>query len=365
MNELVLRTNKGQYVGGETVYGAVYLQIDRVTSGTGVKLKFHGYEDFYYEERGSQRYSGTGEFSVMRGRKEHFDVEVPIYTSTDPIPLGCYVFPFQYELPADLPATFHCKGPLYEATIKYEVKACVIGKESNLKVSQPLIIREVVEPSLLKDAVRYEDQSEVLKCGCYRQGDISIVASLDKTEYTVGDTGTVSVDISNSTSVKIRNIRVNMKRVVHLMKGQWVCTAAEASKVRNRMSSSAGQPGPLVEKVWGETREGTSNKKIELALPVELKNLPPVVTLGKHIKCVYRILVDVGLKSSLSLPTGLLKIPYLHPPSNSEWDDWKPPHWVSQCERMTVEGKFAVSSNVLAQEEFAGLPTFQVLVENK
>lgn len=55
------------------------------------------------------------------------------------------MFPFQFDLPADLPSSFHEKneglGDHVTAVIKYKVKAEALTEKAKMKFTKELIIR--------------------------------------------------------------------------------------------------------------------------------------------------------------------------------------------------------------------------------
>jgi hypothetical protein len=78
MNQIVIRTNKGEYIAGETVYGCVYLNIVKPIASKGMKLKVKGLEkcewEYSYTEREDEGF--VTKHGEMKGKKEFFKVEI-------------------------------------------------------------------------------------------------------------------------------------------------------------------------------------------------------------------------------------------------------------------------------------------------
>ncbi|XP_062517397.1 arrestin domain-containing protein A-like [Corticium candelabrum] len=356
MNQIFVRTNKGEYIAGETVYGCVYLNIVRPIASKGMKLKVKGLEkcdwEYTYNEQDEDRYvSRQGE---MKGKKEFFKVEIRLIDYPGGFPMGCFAYPFQYTLPQSLPGVFSKEdkqhGEVWKAAIKYRVKAEVDipGTKHDLQVKQPLIVyselRKPVEP------VRYDKQGTVRTCCCIPRGDVLVQATMDKNSYFAGETAQIHVDVDNQSAVDIENFAVKLMRVITL-KGK--------DDDRNYHDSLK-----LIDTVCENKYDGcpaNSNKSRDV--PLELfsktgsshKELQPT-TGGSVVSCSYHVDIEMQVPWApdieIHAPVQILA------PVNVQWQQWQPPSWVSQCVQTQVVGPYGVAPEVLASQAFAGIPGF-------
>jgi hypothetical protein len=222
MNEILIRTNKAEYVGGEKVYGIVYVCVHDPLDSKGLRLKVKGYEkcvwNYSYSEReGDEWVRRTGH---KKDKKEFFRVDIRLMEYPGGFPVGYYSYPFQYALPPGLPGVFHFAndiGMKWSATVKYKIKAEVDipGMKNDLKATQPLMVRQRTKCQDPEPQV-YTEQGKVHTFCCIPRGDVNVIARLDKTAYRAGQEAEIAVDIDNQSSVDIEHFAVKLTRVVKL-----------------------------------------------------------------------------------------------------------------------------------------------------
>ncbi|XP_065837091.1 arrestin domain-containing protein A-like [Oscarella lobularis] len=358
MNQIYIRTNKGEYVAGETVYGSVYLNIVQPIASKGLKLKVKGYEkcewDYYfYEQVGEERTERRkGE---MKGKKDFFKVDIRLIDYPGGFPMGSYSYPFQYHLPQGLPGIYRMKGKHFEqhwtAKINYVVKAEVDipGTKHDLVCKQPLVVyselRQAIQP------VEYTKQGTVRTCCCIPRGDVLVKATMDKNSYMAGEVAQIHVDVDNQSAVDIENFVVKLMRVIHL-KGK--------DDDRSQHDSLR-----LVDVVCQNKYDGCkAHDQKSSDVPLELwrkdgatkENFQPS-TKGSAVQCTYH--VDIEMQVPWAPDIEIHAPVQIYAPLNLHWQQWQPPPWVAQCVQTPVVGPFAVAAEILASQAFAGIPGFQ------
>eukprot|EP00118_Oscarella_pearsei_P024949 m.307188 g.307188 ORF g.307188 m.307188 type:complete len:359 (+) comp41998_c0_seq1:224-1300(+) len=358
MNQIFIRTNKGEYVTGETVYGSVYLNIVRPIASKGLKLKVKGYEKSewqysYTEHNGEEYVSKKGE---MKGKKEFFKVDIRLVDYPGGFPMGCYCYPFQYHLPQGLPGVFGKKDKRafdekWHAKVNYTVKAEVDipGTKHDLTCKQPLVVyselRQAIQP------VAYDKQGTVRTCCCIPRGDVHVKATMDKNSYMAGEVANIHVDVDNQSAVDIENFAVKLMRVIHLR-----------GKDDDRDHHDSLR---IVDTVCQNKYEGCkSHSKKASDVPLELwskggatKEEFQPSTKGSVVQCSYH--VDIEMQVPWAPDIEIHAPVQIYAPFNPYWQQWQPPVWVAQCVRTQVVGPFAVAAEILASQAFAGIPGFQ------
>ncbi|XP_065193335.1 arrestin domain-containing protein A-like [Sycon ciliatum] len=360
-NEIFIHTNKGEYVGGETVYGTVYLSIVSPIASKSLKLKVKGYEkcewEYTYSEQDSegQLRSRVGK---RKSKREFFKVTLPLIDYPGGFPQGQYSYPFQYSLPQNLPGVFkkevknRSSGSNWEATIKYKVKAEVDipNTKHDLKVNQPLTIygdlNTGVEPE------RYEKLGTVRTCLCIPRGDVHVVAHMDKNTYTAGETAQIHVEVRNDSAVDIDNFAVKLMRVVKL-KGR--------DDDRDHSDTTTCLVDTVcVEKYAGCASGDSKSSDIPLPLKTKVEDLQPA-TNGQIVKCNYHI--DIEMQVPWAPDIEIHAPIQLCAPHNLMWQQWQPPVWAGQCAPVNVVGQLAVPAQVLTSQTFTGMPGFTVQMQ--
>ncbi len=70
-NEIFIHTDRGSYVGGDVVYGCVYVSIIQPISAQALYIEFKGYEKVDWEEEETQSYQENGETRTRTIKKDY------------------------------------------------------------------------------------------------------------------------------------------------------------------------------------------------------------------------------------------------------------------------------------------------------
>ncbi|PVD37482.1 hypothetical protein C0Q70_00072 [Pomacea canaliculata] len=148
MNQLFIRSDKGEYLPGEFVCGAVYLDINAPTEGHGVQVSFQGEESVCCELQ------VNGLRTNVQAKQEYVDYcHTDLFTQNEPFACGSYCFPFRLRLPHQIPGTFKTTcietSFAWSACVMYQLHANIAGAET-MKVSQDIVVTAVT-PENLRD----------------------------------------------------------------------------------------------------------------------------------------------------------------------------------------------------------------------
>ncbi len=397
MTEIIVRTHRGAYSGGDILYGAVYLKIDAPTSAYGVRLKFFGYETYYFSAIQSWKTSEEGR--VIQDTKEYIQChDIQLYDFGGPIALGHYVFPFKKSLPKDLPRSFHhssVAGPKWQAQIVYQVEAELMGAES-VKDTQSYQVNQALEKEYNIPCMKTSQTISTSGRLPLQKTSFTAVASLDSDTYNIGDTIKLNLEFQTKgfSKAKIEHIKVQLVRDFVLVFRKCLSSddlasssstdpislsglskilppllSIKAHSGYNSMSRNLARPEGQAHvlqtrDIMDRFHEGINLMKglQQLLLPLECQSggAVPCSTLGTHILCIYAVHIEVSLRDggtvSLCIPVpNVQERPHM-------WEAWDPPEWLSYCRVMKVtHQEYRVSATTLDSEVFCKLPSFQTI----
>uniref|UniRef100_A0A0B6ZEX9 Uncharacterized protein n=1 Tax=Arion vulgaris TaxID=1028688 RepID=A0A0B6ZEX9_9EUPU len=368
-NEIILRTSKGEYHPGQTVYGGVYLNVCRPTEANGIKISFRALETCVYE------YECHGN-KKLKNETAHVDFsDVNLYSQADCFDFGSYVFPFKFDLPKEIPGTFqylgHTSKTSWEVQVTYTLNAKAAGADI-LQTSQLIVIYQVQEEAL-KDSkwgsacsVSYETTRFFL-----RRQKIHITARLIENYQTSGSNMQLRLIVTNPTKLKVKSFRILLLRYLKLyVREKMADKMLDNMEYNSDVFHIAPENGPHI--VY--SREGDlgsfdidSLELDQLQIPLRERllgedtetDIPPSVV-GTHVKNQYQLEITIVFENNYRKVFNL-KVPGVLPEKNQQWLQWRPPDWTFKAECKLSRSLFSVQESTLRTEAFSGLPTFQVL----
>jgi hypothetical protein len=141
-------------------------------------------------------------------------------------PIGCYSYPFMYQLPHSLPGSFVVRyedmdsSKSWEGVVQYSMSAVLmtggssqnrISKESRMEVYDSIECRNseaAPQPLMAHGSVR--------TFFCLTRGTVNVTCSLQHTAFTPSSRIILSLKIKNDSSVDVSGYTVNLLRVVKL-----------------------------------------------------------------------------------------------------------------------------------------------------
>ncbi|XP_060083122.1 uncharacterized protein LOC132562398 [Ylistrum balloti] len=369
MNQIVLRSHKGEYLPGEDIYGVVYLNIVSTTTGCGIRLKFQGCEHFVY------RVGNPPAEEKFEAKKHYLDYpDIDLYKSQDIFMFGSYTFPFRIRLLTEIPATFEATGvgpdSNWTAKVGYTLSAEVIDA-SNLNTTVTIVVYHPLgrtESSGTPQAVTNRlDITHLL----FFKKSLFVTAKLQRNVQQTGKVMKVGITITNQTDKDVSNITLRLVREITFvakggLSGTKMCKDNSIQETQDRIYICP-EKGPFIVQdiqvqgcIADVLNRGLDNFIIPL-LESQDPHLPiPSSVSGNHIQCRYVLEILVRLKNNASLIT-TLPIPCIWHQKNKQWADQSIPDWVYNTEVKLSESPFSVPENVLNGEVFAGIPRFQAL----
>ncbi|OWF35141.1 uncharacterized protein LOC110443299 isoform X2 [Mizuhopecten yessoensis] len=369
MNQIVLRSHKGEYLPGEDIYGAVYLNIVSTTTGCGIRLKFQGCEHFLY------RLGNPPAEEKFEAKKHYLDYpDIDLYKSQDLFMLGSYIFPFRIRLLTEIPASFEASGVgsdcSWTAQVTYSLSAEVI-EASNLNTTQTVVVNHPLgrtERSSTPQAVTNRLDIPYL---LFFKKSFFVTAKLQKHVQQTGEGMKVRIIITNQTNKNVSNITVRLVREITFvakggLSGTKMCKDNSIQETQDRIFICP-EKGPFtVQEIPVDScaadilNSGLDNFIIQLQEPDHPHAPLPSSVSGNHIQCRYVVEILVKLENNSSLVT-TVPVPCIWHQKNKQWADQPIPGWAYNTEVKLSESPFSVPENVLSGEVFAGIPRFQAL----
>lgn len=251
--------------------------------------------------------------------KEFFKHKIVISAMPHAYEPGKYMYPFEYQLPPELPGVFKLEhfseGGVenLSAKIKYKFKATLdVGGffSTDLKAECNLVVHE-----RLFQAIQASEDSttqDVRFLCCFNKGTCSLAVAMDKNVYLPGETANIQCHIQNGSTVNVDRMRcILFQDVTVLLKHH-------GRRTFTRQICTRDFPGV------------PPGAALEQPQPLELSAKQPSTT-GELIKCAYRIVVecdipwcpDVQLRMPVVLVAPELPSTAWAPPSN---DGFALPH---------------------------------------
>ncbi|KAG7376742.1 hypothetical protein PHYPSEUDO_012800 [Phytophthora pseudosyringae] len=234
--------DKPSYIAGELVVGTIYVDIhssiecdgkkafrsrwrwrpstDRMNVHAALVLKVVGKEKVEFTH--VRHETRDGETIAHRDQveldNEFFKQKLVIFaTSGRNYAPGRYSYPFEYQLPAELPGSFHINGysqgdiEKLSAKIKYKFKTTLDVDgffASDLKVDCDLVVHE----RNFKELVASEDSTaqDVKFLCCFSRGTCQLAVAMDKSVYLPGETAQIQCNIANGSTVEITAMRCKL-----------------------------------------------------------------------------------------------------------------------------------------------------------
>ena len=394
MNEIFVRTNRGEYSGGQTIYGAVYLRAVIPCNAEALVLSIFGAEscswkktvaDFgnveervsytpvqveQIEEDEDQQEIKTKDIT-FEGRKELFQAEFNLATFEEgAVPLGCYAYPFHYTLRQGLPNSFvkskqydEIKETAYEASIRYQVTAklfssarsdTILSATQNIEVKNlDLTTNKYWSRTSQKQHGKYVKSvnAPVKSCCCFPRGELGLQVELERIQYTLGEAVKLRYCIDNRSDIRLEKANIKLRRTLTIHGHD---TSVTESGNKQTMKQT-GFPEILKQVEENINIEGSQRKTFDIHIPLSCpveENLSG--TIGSLVKCRYNVEVEVEVPWDADVSVNM---PILVFPGHSEeWLQWIPPEWIDGLKISNVNGICAVAKHLLESKEFENVP---------
>ncbi|CAJ1953015.1 unnamed protein product [Cylindrotheca closterium] len=230
-----VETDKTGYTAGSTLHGKVYLSISSRQS-TGVaaqvlQLRLLGRESAVVHHTSTSDSNTDNHYE--RSSHTFFQVDYPLYSFVNQrAPSGQYEYPFQFNLPPNLPSTMKARDGESTCEVEYELIATLVqpggggifqGHPNGKKTIS--VWSTTVEPA--DSSVQHpEDNIPVNGCCCFQKGNMLLESCVDKTIVKHNDMVQVQFKCQNNSSLDVESVKIQLEQII-----QWTCNS-RSKKVR-------------------------------------------------------------------------------------------------------------------------------------
>ncbi|GAB9472303.1 hypothetical protein Gpo141_00009484 [Globisporangium polare] len=255
-----ISVEKPSYVAGEIVRGTIYVEVYEPIQCDALVLKATGKEKVEWRESRNES-DGDGntitKYEDHDDEKEFFKQKIVICAIPQEYMPGHYMYPFEYQLPVELPGVFHLESYSsgfvddLKAKIKYKFKATLdVGGffSKDLKADCNLAVHER-NMQLIRPSEDSTTQNVNFLC-CLNKGTCNLAVAMDKNVYLPGEVAQIQCQINNNSSVEISAMHCHLYQDIKLRLshgGFHEFTREIASRVFPGVAaqSSSSQPQPL------------------------------------------------------------------------------------------------------------------------
>lgn len=204
MVDIILHENADQlhYSPGSEVKGELSVSVDEPKHYKKIVVKLLGRADVCWSQEegsGDSREQVTYSNKVTYIKQESVVWSKEMFGDTD-LPVGKHTFPFQYQLPQNIPRSFEGRY----GKVKYEILAKLSREgllKHNHKASSTLTVREdtdLLGPCM--EPITFDKDTRVQFLCCFNVGSISMRCGMPRTGFSPGDALPISVHIENQTT---------------------------------------------------------------------------------------------------------------------------------------------------------------------
>lgn len=338
-NEITLRTDKGEYIGGETIFGTVFLRVVTPFQANSLFLEIKGYEKVFWEYHDTESYEEDGQTKFRtivkdhKGSNDFFKDNFTLINYPGGFPIGDWSYPFQYRLPEKLPGVFEKKrknGLKINSKIRYKIKVtCDVHHGSDLKFKQHLVIHERLDKSI--QPAHHTKTMTVMTCCCIPRGPVTCESYVDKNAYMSGETAQAHVKVANNSAVKVNHFTSKLIRTISFNDGH-----GHTNKYRD-----------IVAQERYDGTEPHTEKASDIPLRLLGKKSHPLQasTESKMVKCEYQIMIEMDIPWAPDLE---IFVPIkIYAPMSPSWLSWSPPQWIASAQIQQVSSQVAVPQEII------------------
>ncbi|CAH1787862.1 unnamed protein product [Owenia fusiformis] len=238
-----------QYQPGETLRGAITIRLAGTIRVKIIQIQIKGEASVSWDMENVEQ-SGMEQF---RSEQTYVDVSQPLITTIDGESMvldeGNHAFPFEYELPANIPSSFIGKY----GSITYVVRATLKEAQQiglgTLITSEPFLVLRTLD--LARDTRLLKPISEKIEkrfWGFCISGKVSVFIRVNRRGHVPGEDIFIDADITNSSPRIVRALQASLvmrsefhakrrmrefQQVVNRKRDEWEMTSGEGRRWRN------------------------------------------------------------------------------------------------------------------------------------
>lgn len=373
MNQVFLRTDKGEYYPGETVCGAVYLDIRTPTEAHGIQLSFNGRESVCCV------HDIEGVKVNLQGAHDYIDYcNADLFTQKEPFALGKYCFPFQLQIPYITPGSFSASGNdpenVWSGHIMYRLRANVLGADAMVVEQEVVII--AVTPDALRENHMTRAHSIQVSSGSFFGRKVHVTVKALSNYVKSGECARLKMVLTNQLSSRNCTFKIKLVRILTLTIPHKPRPCVDGTGHQGEEASQSSQlytkhveGGPfVVRQIKGDLSQhksfslsgGGALDNIMIPLKsMDGKSVMPSVR-GKYIQCDYSLEVSLQMGEN-NVQTVSCPILGVLPVENAQWLSWKTQQWMHTVDVKLSKspGPISPPRQILESEAFGRLPGFQ------
>jgi hypothetical protein len=219
--KLVLRLDDKTFTAGGLVTGRVYLAVTQEVQADGLFLLLQGeeccqiaHDEHDYSHSSSRNHSSTHrEIDRASSSLVHMNVALTNFSCSKVVP-GQYEYPFEWQLPSNLPSTMYASKGDSHCEIRYRMTAYLHqnGSFGNPKHSATQAICLLARPKAPSHSTGIVMDPEVIriKSCCFDTGQVTMGWDVDKTVASPDSFLKIGISGRNESSVEIDCLRARL-----------------------------------------------------------------------------------------------------------------------------------------------------------
>ncbi|EGT40904.1 CBN-ARRD-19 protein [Caenorhabditis brenneri] len=310
--ELLVEFDQPQEVffPGQPISGRVILITEEKYKARAVNIKFEGCAKTDWDDHESvRRVDAEGKAHYVQQRV-NYSANVKYLESTallwacrdgtNELAAGKYVWPFSYNLPANIPPSFEGKY----GYIRYSVTAEVDRPWRFDKAKKRCItVSPLLDLNILPHAMTplHDEASDTVGCCCFKKGYLEMRVDIPKTGFVPGETVPINLHILNHSSVPVTEVKAKILqqcKFVAFRHGNTFDFTGESL-----MAHSAREQKQDMNAVIKQTQALTvaPSNEHKLALELRLPSVTPTINQNSPIITVeYLVQISVDTTSTFS-----------------------------------------------------------------
>ena len=180
--DILIQLQKDDYQSGSLIRGYVFLVFNEDYKANQLFLQLTGKEECSWRRNSSVQASARSSSilgSVSHGKREILKLPLVVQTFEEGlVKAGTYQYPFEFQLPEELPNSFSLIKLNVRASIKYKIKASIRASEKNA----PRLIRKQIININNKNAggiAEIGQEFPLSSCWCLNRGVFSLTVRAD------------------------------------------------------------------------------------------------------------------------------------------------------------------------------------------
>ena len=275
----LVTVSQDHYTTGDKVTGLVYLHLTRRIRTDVMWLKFSCEEQVQWQGP-LGRMSSIKVNSLLRQK-------YPLGKWPErEVPPGSYAFPFEVQLPNDLPGSFRIEKPDLGAAIVYGLGAEIRGKKTVISHAIALVVHQSF--AVPQDLTSNEETFNTSLSWWRHKGNTRLRISLIKDSFSTEESIQAVVSVDNSQGkVAVNGVKGTVLQTIRLRtsREQGGKSHKSSSQVTVFQSQLSVQPGQVIH-----------DAPLIIDLPAGKKL--PSSTLGRCIECKYSLVAELVLEGS-------------------------------------------------------------------